>query len=122
MKKRVVSALLIIIISFSALSGRLYYISSNTEFVTAQPHIRVRELGTKKGTIYDRNGKPLTNTKTKTIVCLKPTAENAVLVNKLKGKKFAKSTILKGYFTSFPTEKSSLINENENIKKFFYLE
>ena len=118
LKKRVISALLVIIISFLSLSGKLLYISSDADFVSAQPHIRVRELGTKKGTIYDRNGKPLTNNKTKTIVCLKPTAENAVLVNKLKGKKFAKSTILKGYFTSFPTEKSSLITENENIKKF----
>ena len=118
LKKRVISALLIIIISFLTLSGRLYFISSNTELVSAQPHIRVRELGSKKGTIYDRNGKPITNNKTETIICAKPTAENAVLLNKLKGKKFAKSTILKGYFTSFTTPKSNQINENEDIKKF----
>ncbi len=122
MKKRVVSALLIIIISFSALSGRLYYISSNTEFVTAQPHIRVRDLGNKKGTIYDRNGKPLTNTETKTIICARPTPENAVLISKIKDEKFAKNTILKGYFTSFTTEKSKQINENEDIKKFHIFE
>lgn len=118
MKKRVISALLIIIISFSALSGRLYYISSSTELVSVQPHIRVRELGVKKGTIYDRNGKPITNNKTETVVCAKPTAENAVLVNKAMGRKFAKSTILKGYFTSFTTESSSLIKESDDIKKF----
>ena len=118
MKKRVISALLIIIISFLTLSGRLYFISSNTELVSAQPHIRVRELGSKKGTIYDRNGKPITNNKTETIICAKPTAENAVLLNKLKGKKFAKSTILKGYFTSFTTPKSNQINETKDIKKF----
>ena len=118
LKKRVVSALLTITFSFLALSGRLYSISSNTELVSAQPHIRVRELGIKKGTIYDRNGKPITNNKTKTIICAKPSAENAVLLNKLKGKKFTKSTILKGYFTSFTTPKSNQINENEGIKKF----
>ncbi len=117
LKKRAISALLIIIISFSALSGRLYSISSNVELVSVQPHIRVRELGNKKGTIYDRNGKPLTNNKTETIICAKPTAENSVLVNKLKGKKFTKNTVLKGYFTSFITEKSNLIKENEDIKK-----
>ena len=117
LKKRVVSALLVIIISFLALSGRLFFISSNSEFVSAQPHIRVRELGNKKGTIYDRNGKQLTNNKTKTIICAKPTAENAVLISKLKGKKFAKNTVLKGYFTSFTTERSYLINESEDIKK-----
>lgn len=118
LKKRAISALLIIIISFLTLSGRLYFISSNAELVSAQPHIRVRELGNKKGTIYDRNGKPLSNNKTKKIICAKPTAENAVSVNKLMGKKFTKSTILKGYFTSFTSPKSKLINENEDIKKF----
>ncbi len=118
MKKRVFFALLIIIISFLALSGRLFYISSNSDYVSAQPHIRVRELGNKNGTIYDRNGKLLTNTKTKTIICAIPTPENGVLISKLKGKKFAKSTILKGYFTSFITEKSKQINENSDIKKF----
>lgn len=118
MKKRVVSALLVIVLSFLTLAGRLLYISSSSELVSAQPHIRARDLGTKKGTIYDRNGKPLTNAETETIISAKPTAENAILISKLKGKKFAKSTILKGYFTSFSTEKSEQINESEDIKKF----
>lgn len=118
MKKRVVSASLVIIISFLMLSGRLYFISSNAELVSAQPHIRVRELGNKKGTIYDRNGKALTNRKTKTIICAKPTAENSVLISKIKGNKFAKDTILKGFFTSFTTKKSNQITESESIKKF----
>ncbi len=118
LKKRVISALLVIIISFLALSGRLFYISSDSDFVSVQPHIRVRELGDKKGTIYDRNGTPITNRETKTIICAKPTAENAVLISNLKGKKFAKSTVLKGFFTSFVTEKINPINESEDIKKF----
>ena len=118
MEKRVISALLVVLISFIFLSGRLFYISSDSDFVSVQPHIRVRELGRKKGTIYDRNGLPLTNRETQTIICAKPTADNAVLINKMKGKKFAKSTILKGYFTSFSTEKSTLINDSEDIKKF----
>lgn len=118
MKKRVVSALLIIVISFLSLSGRLYYISGNSDFVSAQPHIRVRNLGSKKGTIYDRNGKLLTNTETRTLICAKPTPENAVIIKKIMGKNFAKNTILKGYFTSFSTEKSNIITENEDIKKF----
>ncbi len=118
LKKRVVSALLTIVFSFLLLSGRLFFISSNSDFVSAQPHIRVRELGNKKGTIYDRNGLPLTNSKTKEIICAKPSAENAVLISKLMGKKFAKSTVLKGYFTTFTSEKSNQINENDHIKNF----
>ena len=54
--KRVTSAILAIIISFTALCGKLYYIVSKAEFASVQSHIRVRELATKKGTIYDRNG------------------------------------------------------------------
>lgn len=117
MKKRVISALLIIVLSFTSLSARLFSISSDADFVSVQPHIRIRELGSKSGTIYDRNNIPLTNRETKTIICAKPTAENAVLIRKLKGKKFAKSTALKGYFTSFVTEQSK-ITENESIKTF----
>ncbi len=118
LKKRVISALLVIIISFLALSGRLYSISSNAELVSAQPHIRIRVLGNKKGTIYDRNGIPITNRKTKTIICAKPTAENMVLISKLKGKIFTQNTISKGLFTSFSTPKSNYISESGDIKKF----
>ncbi|MBE6800138.1 MAG: penicillin-binding protein 2 [Ruminococcaceae bacterium] len=118
MKKRVISALLVILISFLSLSGRLFFISSDSDFVSVQPHIRVRELGNKKGTVYDRNGKQLTNNKTKTIICAKPTAENAVLISKLKGKEYAKNTILKGNFTSFDTEGNNYINDSEDIKTF----
>ena len=118
MRKRIVSALLIVVFSFMALSGRLLYISSDSDFVSAQPHIRVRELGSKKGTIYDRNMTPLTNREANEIICAKPTAENGVLISKIMGKEFAKDTILKGYFTSFTTEKSNSITESDSIKKF----
>ncbi len=118
LKKRVTWALLIIILSFTSLAGKIYNISSNADYVSAQPHIRVRELDSKKGTIYDRNGERLTNIKTNTLICAKPTAENAVLIRNLKGKKFAKETVLKGYFTSFISEENTTINESDTIKTF----
>ena len=118
MKKRAISALLILIFSFISLCGRLYSISSSSELVSAQPHIRVRELGSKRGTIYDRNGIALTNNKINKVFCVKPTTENAVLLSKIKGKDFAQSTVLKGYFTSFTTEKSSIITESKDLKSF----
>ncbi len=118
MKKRIFSAVLIIILSFVGLCGRIYNISTNADFVSAQPHIRVRELGNKRGTIYDRNGKKLVNEKSKTIACARPTAENAVIISKLKGKKYAKETVLKGYFTSFIFEDKTILTENDNLKTF----
>lgn len=118
MKKRVISAVLIIIISFTFLCGKIYNISTNADFVSVQPHIRVRELGSKKGTIYDRNGDRLTNRKENTIICAKPTAENSILIREIKGKAFAKETVLKGYFTSFMAENITSITESDNIKKF----
>ncbi len=107
-----------IIFSFTFLCGKIYNISTNANFVSVQPHIRVRELGSKKGTIYDRNGEKLTNRKANTIICAKPTAENAVLISEIKSKAFAKETVLKGYFTSFITENVSSIKESDSIKKF----
>ena len=118
LKKRVILALLSIILSFSILSGKLYSIATSTELVSAQPHIRVREISNKKGTIYDRNAKPLVNNETKAIFCAKPTAESSILISKIMGKEFAKNTVLKGYFTSFTTEKINSITESESIKKF----
>lgn len=118
MKKRVLSAFLIIVLSFTSLSVRLFYISSNVDYVSVQPHIRVRELGNKKGTIYDRNGIPITNKSFKKTICAKPTAENAIIIRKIKGKNFVKNTVLKGYFTTFIAEKYCNINESEDIKAF----
>ncbi len=118
LKKRMIAAVSVIIFSFMALLGRIYYFSSNAEFVSKQPHIRVKELGNKKGTIYDRNGLPLTNGTTKTIICAKPTPENAVLAGDIKGKEFAENTILKGYFTTFVAPESSYIKYNKDLKAF----
>lgn len=122
LKKRVFSAVFIIIFSFTALCGRIYNINSSVDIVSAEPHIRVRELGTKKGTVYDRNGEKLTNRETKTLVCAKPNAENSVVINKLKGETFAKETVLKGYFTSFFLEENQTVTENESIKTFSIFE
>ncbi len=83
-----------------------------------QPHIRVREIGNKTGTIYDRNGLPLTNNEKKTVVCATPTVKNSVLISKLKGKEFVESTILKGYFTPFILEENSVVTESDDIKTF----
>ncbi len=118
MKKRVISAVLVIIISFTSLCGKIYNISTDADLVSVQPHIRIRELGNKKGTIYDRNGEKLTNRKTKAVICAKPTAKNAVLISNLKGENFSEETVLNGYFTTFTIENISDIEEDNSIKKF----
>lgn len=118
MKKRVISAVLIVVFSFTFLCGKIYNISTNTDFVSAQSHIRVREIGNKTGTIYDRNGESITNRETHTVICAKPTAENAVTISNLKGKDFAEGTVLKGYFTTVVAEGKPNITENDNIKMF----
>lgn len=109
---------MIIVFSFTALSGKILYISTNAELVAAQPHIRVRELGKRTGTVYDRNGEKLTNRETKTFVCAKPTTENAVTVNKIKGKTFTEETVLKGYFTTFALNEDTAVTESEDLKTF----
>ncbi|MGN1315606.1 MAG: peptidoglycan D,D-transpeptidase FtsI family protein [Acutalibacteraceae bacterium] len=118
MKKRVISSVTVIVFLFTALLGKLLYISTNADFVAVQPHIRVRELGKRTGTIYDRKGVKLTNRETKTLVCAKPTTENAVMVNKIKGKAFTEETLLKGYFTTFSLDDDTTVTESENLKTF----
>lgn len=118
LKKRIISSVTVIIFFFTALSGKLLYISTNSDYVSAQSHIRVRELGKKSGTVYDRNGDKLTNRETKTVVCAKPTTENAVTVNKLKGKSFTEDTILKGSFTTFSLDEDTSLTESEDLKTY----
>ncbi len=116
LEKRVIAAFLIIIFSFYALSGKIFYITENSDYVSVQPHIRVKVLSNKKGTIYDRNGNKLTNRETEKVICAKPNAENAVLISNLKGKDFAEETILNGYFTTFISDRDLNTEQNEGIK------
>ena len=118
MKKRIISVLMALIITLTALTGKILKIINTSEIASTESHIRVKELDVKRGNIYDRNGKLLVNTETEILTGFIPSNESAVAVKKLKGTEFAKETILKGYFTCFLTEENMLIAESENIKNF----
>lgn len=118
MKKRVISAILVLVISYFSLCGRIFGIISTPELASAQTDIRVRELAQKRGTIYDKNGTPLVNRETKTIVCAIPNAQTSVAVAKVKGKTFTEDTLLKGYFTTFILSENETIEPTDSIKLF----
>lgn len=118
MKKRVISAILVLLISYFALCGRIFGIINTPELASAQTDIRVRELAEKRGTIYDKNGYPLVNRETNTIVCAIPNTQTSVAIAKLKGKAFTEDTLLKGYFTTFSLNEGETIEPTDNIKLF----
>lgn len=118
MKKRIISAVLAIITVFCALCGRMYAIIQSPEIVSVQSDIRVRELGAKRGTIYDKNGEPLVNRTTETTVCTIPSTETNITIRNLKGEDFAEQTVMKGYLTTFKLDEGQTVTQNGNIKTF----
>ena len=74
MKKRVLSFMLTINMLFLLLTGRLFILSSPTEKASAQQGIRVKDIDTSRGNIYDRNLVPFTNATTSFVACIKPTS------------------------------------------------
>lgn len=116
MKKRIISALLALIISITALCGKMFNIINNAEIANVQSHLRVRELSVKRGNIYDRNGELLVNSKSETLACFIPCNESALALKELRGDNHAEETVLKGYFTTVILEENERIKVSNNIK------
>lgn len=74
MKKRVIAFILTLNLLFLFLSGRLYKISLNSETASVQSGIRIKEIDTSRGFIYDCNLKPLVNTDFTYTFLIKPSA------------------------------------------------
>ena len=74
MKKRVLSFVLTINMLFLMLTGRLFVLSSPSEKVGTQQGVRVKEIDTSRGNIYDRKLVPFTNSAMNTVACIKPTS------------------------------------------------
>ena len=116
MRKRIISATVLLIICFMGLAGRLFNIATSSALVSAQSHLREKSVSSTRGTIYDCNGKRLVNNKKSYAVCLIPTKENAVLFSKIKGKNYTDETLAKGYFTIIKEDTVDGIETNENMK------
>ncbi len=78
--------------------------------------IRVKDIATTRGIIYDTNLNPLVNNKYNYITCIKPTADAlAVLKEKGVGLEALKKASL-GYFLLLPTKSQHFFEQSEDIK------
>ncbi len=116
MLRRVFSLLFALYFTFAVLCVRIYKISQNVQYAQSVTSLRVKTFDNSRGTVYDRNMKKLTNTGQYTIALLRPTENNYILLKSLKNKKYADSTIGKGYFTSVRLADSQQLRESDNIK------
>lgn len=73
MKKRTLSFALTINILFLILAGRLFSLSVLPQQASTQSGIRVKDIATARGNIYDRNLSSFTNKNTVYTACIKPT-------------------------------------------------
>lgn len=115
MKKRILSFTLTINLLFLILTGKLFSLSVFPQTVTTQASLRVKEIATTRGFIYDRNLSPLVNNKYTYVSCVKPTT-NAI--SRLKSKNESQDILekaVKGYFLTLPS-KTELYGNTEDIK------
>ncbi len=116
MKKRVISFLLSINLLITLLCTRLWSITTEPQSASAQSGIRVKDIDSVRGMIYDRNLTPLVNTAYTKKLLIKPTA-NAL--NSLKAAGYDNDTLEKaanGYFVVADSLKSTKITVTDDIK------
>ncbi len=113
MKKRILSLTLSINLLFVLLTGKLFSVSVFPQTVATHPGLRVKEIATTRGVIYDRSLSPLVNNAYTYVACVKPTH---TAINLLKSKN-EQQTILekavKGYFLTLPAKTDIYGNTND---------
>ena len=104
MKKRIFAFTITINFLFLILTGRLFNISNTPQTVVNQSSLRVKDIATTRGFIYDRNLSPLVNNAFSYVSCIKPTL---ITINLLKSKNEPQTIIekaAKGYFLTIPAQ------------------
>ena len=115
MKKRILSLTLAINLLFVLLTGRLFSVSVFPETASAQSGLRVKEIATTRGFIYDRSLSPLVNDAYTYVACVTPTH---TAINLLKSKNESQKDLekaIKGYFLTIP-KKTDVYGNTNDIK------
>lgn len=115
MKKRIISCLLALSLTFSGITLRLFLVTNNTEYASYQSHIRVKTIDERRGNIYDCNGELLVNTTTETTLLVKPDISTYSIISKIMGKDYVNETLKKGQFTIIKTDNDNTVAENKNV-------
>lgn len=116
MKKRILSFVLTVNFLFLFLFGRLFSIAVSPQTASYQSSIRVKDIATVRGTIYDTNLKPLTNDSYTYTACLKPTTRTLRILNEKGADKETLEKASKGYFLFLPTKTADFYGQTDDIK------
>ncbi|MBO5064842.1 MAG: penicillin-binding protein 2 [Clostridia bacterium] len=113
MKKRMLSLTLAINLLFLLLTGKLFSLSVFPQTVATQPGLRVKDISSTRGVIYDRSLHPLVNNAYTYVACVKPTH---TAINLLKSKNEQQAVLekaIKGYFLALPAKTDIYGNTND---------
>ena len=116
MKKRIISLTLIIFLSFSSLSFRLYLLGvKNIHSVSTTNTLKTNTIAKTRGNVYDRNLKKITNSKEKYIACIKPTAKGFLESEKLTNKDTVTDELKKGHLVTTPVPACDFFENSNDI-------
>ncbi len=116
MKKRIIGFLTALIIVVVSLTGRLLYISASPVAVSEQNCLRVREIASVRGMIYDRNLLPLVNCAYKEKLLIMPTEEAMGTMKKTGADEDTIKALSEGYFLIRDKNPPSNITSSDSIK------
>lgn len=116
MKRRIIAFILTLNFLFLFLCGRLFKISATPQSASTQSSVRVKNIDTSRGTIYDCNMKPLVNSDYTYTFLLKPSAYTLNLLNEKGYDTEAIEKIKNGKLVFIESDNKNEFNENEYIK------
>lgn len=116
MKKRIISLTLIVLLTFSSLSFRLYLLGvKNIYSVSTTNTLKTNTIAKTRGNVYDRNLKKITNSKEKYIACIKPTAKGFLESEKLTNKDTVTDELKKGHLVTTPVPTCDFFENSNDI-------
>ena len=116
MKKRILSFVMTVNFLFLFLCGRLFSISLSPQTASNQSSVRVKDIDTTRGFIYDTNLKPLTNDTFTYTACLKPTVKTLEILANSGADKETMDKASKGHFLFLPSKTHDYYGQSDDIK------
>ncbi len=116
MKRRIIAFVLTLNFLFLFLSGRLFKISASPQSASAQSSVRVKDIDTSRGMIYDRNMQCLVNSEYGYTFLIKPSGYTFNLLNEKGYVTQANENIKNGELLFINSENEFAFEENKYVK------
>ncbi len=116
MKKRALSLFATILIAFTGLTARLFYLSVLPKEASLVSSARERTLATSRATIYDRNLNPVVNNDFSYIAIIRPTADALAYLADMTTDYATREALIKGQLTVTQVSKAENYRNCDDIK------